>query len=148
MAVKRSKRMGVVLMLAQRAEDEAARRLGQMQTQILQAQEQLQQIESYNETYKQEMMAKTQGLKVHEIVSSREFLQRLGNAALEQQQRISQMDELLKALREQWQQKYHYRRSIYELIERIKLNENDALEKQLQTQLDEMATQLFLRRAS
>ncbi len=148
MADKRSQRMGVVLMLAQRAEDEAALRLGQLQTQVLQAQEQLQQIEAYNETYKQEMLAKTTGLKVQDIVSSREFLQRLGNAALEQRQRIGQMEELLKSQRQQWQQKHHYRRSINELIERIKLSENEALERQLQAQLDEMATQLFLRRAS
>ena len=145
MAIKRSKRMEVVLTLAKRAEDDVAKQLGQVQQEVSQGEDQLRQLQDYNEAYKQEIQAKTQGLSGQDMINSRSFLQRLGSAEQEQQGRITQMRAVQDSVRQQWQLKHHYRKSINDLIERIRTSENLAEEKRLQIQLDELATQLYLR---
>lgn len=145
MAVKRSKRMEVVLTLAKRAEDDVAKRLGQIQQEVSQGEDQLKQLQEYNEAYKQELQAKTQGLSGQDMINSRSFLQRLGSAEQEQQGRMTQMRALQDSVRQQWHLKHHYRQSISDLIERTRKSENFVEEKRLQSQLDELATQLYLR---
>ncbi len=145
MAPKRSQRMQILLTLAKRSEDDAAKKLAQMQNQIQQADEQLTQIEDYNQAYKLEIQSKTTGLSGRDMMSDRSFLERLGSAVKEQQERLRQMREHLNNLRQAWQIKHHYSQSIKDLIERIQHAENAALEKKLQSQLDEMATQLYVR---
>lgn len=137
--------MEVVLTLAKRAEDDVAKQLGQIQQEVSQGEDQLQQLQDYNEAYKKELQAKTQGLSGEDMINSRSFLQRLGSAEQEQQGRITQMRALQDSVRQQWQVKHHYRKSINELIERTRKSENLEEEKRLQSELDELATQLYLR---
>ncbi len=146
MAEARSKRMQVVLMLAQRREDEASDRLRDYREQVQQAKNQLQELQDYAEDYRQKVAGQKTELRIHELVSYRNFLQRLAEAEQEQLTKLQRMLEVCDQLEQQWRQLYQQRKSLEDLIGRLKLEEGAAVEKRLQKELDEFASQAAQRK--
>jgi len=144
-AVKRSQRFKVVLTLAERQEQEAADRLGSYRQQLQGEQQQLATLRAYNQDYIRQIETRRTGLKGTDLISYRNFLQRLGDAEQEQIRKLEQMTRGLERLQQEWRQKYQYRQSIEELIQRLMQEEDSRLEKRLQKELDELAAQANLR---
>src|SRR5690554_1006140 len=146
MAEPRSKRMQVVLMLAERTEQAAAQRLGQYRDQVSAEQEQLQQLIEYTEQYLHSHTERTTGIHADELISFSNFIQRLGAAKKEQELKLARMQQTLDQIQQDWREKYQKRHSIQELITRLQHEENALLEKRLQKELDDLSAQQFQRR--
>lgn len=145
MAIKRSRRMVIVLQMAEREEDTAARQLQQSRNQVAQAEQQLQQIEEYQQGYTQALNQPKAGVSAYAMINDRRFLQQLHVVCQSQMAQIRQLRDQEARCLSQWQQSYQRRRNIEQLITRLKQDENALLEKQLQKELDELSS-VFLAR--
>jgi len=144
-AERRSQRLAVVVMLAEREEQAAAARLGEQRGTLEREQQQLAQLQDYRTQYIQDYQQLRSGATPQALMSYSGFLQRLGEAVTGQEQRLAQVRTLLEQCRAQWQEKYHRRRSLQELVERLKVEEDTVLEQRLQRELDDLAAQRFTR---
>lgn len=147
MAEPRSQRMQVVLMLAERKEQAAAQRLGQYREQVQAEQAQLQQLEDYAEQYLNSYAARTTNVYAQELISYSSFIQRLEDAKKDQQTKLERMQQALEQIQGDWQEKYQRRRSIEDLVARMKYEESAVLEKRLQKELDDLSAQQFNRQS-
>lgn len=143
MAELRSKRMQIVLSLADRTEQAAAQRLMQYREQVNAEQQQLLQLEQYTEQYLHNYAERKSGLYAQELISYSSFIQRLDQARQEQQLKLSRMLQALEQIQRDWREKHQRRKSIQELIARLQQEENDELEKRLQKELDELSAQQY-----
>ncbi len=139
MAAARSKRMTVVLTLAQRQEDTAAQRLREYREQIQQEEQQLIQLREYCAQYQQDYTAKRSSVLAHQLINYSAFIGRLGDLVQEQQLKLTRMQASLERLQGQWQACYQKRKSIEEMIERFVQEESVQLERRLQKELDELS---------
>ncbi len=145
MVETRSERMQVVLMLANRKENEAAQRLSQFQTQVAAEEEQLRQLDEYANQYLQTYAERTQNVRADELISYSGFIQRLAAARKDQELRLESLYHSREKLRQQWRENHHKRNSIEELIARLKIEENNQFEKRLQKDADELVGQQYAR---
>lgn len=137
----RSKRMGAVLTLAERSEQQAAQALESARAQLLAEQQQLEQLQQYRAQYVQEYQSRREGVRPAELIGYSSFIQRLEAVLAEQEKKILLLQQQLAERQQQWQGKYRKRQSIQELIVRLQQEENAALEQKLQRELDELAAQ-------
>ena len=135
----RSRRMAVVLRLAQRAEETAVAALRKSREQLAQARQTLQQIESYQAEYLQQLNSKTAGLSARGMINDREFLQQVGRVLATQQQQIRQLQQDEVRHLSQWQACYQRRQGVERLIERLLADETAAADRLLQKEMDELA---------
>lgn len=145
MAEPRSKRMQIVLTLAERNEQAAAQRLGQYRELVNVEKDQLRQLEEYTAQYLQTYAARTSGVYAQDLISYSTFIQRLGEATREQQLKLERMLHALEQIQRDWREKHQRRHSIEDLIARMRYEENELLEKRLQKELDELSAQQFQR---
>ncbi|WP_341939238.1 flagellar export protein FliJ [Marinimicrobium sp. C2-29] len=145
MAERRSERLRVVVMLAEREEQAAAARLGEQRALLENEQAQLGQLEDYRNQYVEDYHRLRHNVQPEMLMSYSGFLQRLGQALEGQQQRLAQVQQGMEQRREEWQQKYHRRRSLEDLVTRLAQEENSVLEQKLQRELDDLAAQRFSR---
>lgn len=146
MAVKRSQRMKVVLQLAVRAEEGAASQLEQGRLQVMQAQQQLQQVEEYQQGYINSLNQPKSGQSAYSMINDRRFLEQLSFVCRTQSGQIDQLRQNEENCLRNWQLCYQRRRNIEQMIEKLKQGENLLMEKQLQKELDELSA-VFLSRA-
>ncbi|MDQ2078093.1 flagellar export protein FliJ [Marinimicrobium sp. ABcell2] len=137
----RSERMRAVLILAERAEQEAAREFEACRERTLAEQQQLEQLQLYREQYVQEYQSRREGVHPSELISYSGFIQRLAAVLTEQEKKLQHVQQLLQQCQQQWQQMHRRKQSIQELIARLKKEENAALEQKLQRELDELSSQ-------
>lgn len=140
MAVKRSQRMGVVLRMVVREEERAAAQLEQSRVQLSQAQQQLQQVEEYHQGYVDALNQPKSGQSAYSMINDRRFLEQLSFVCRTQASQIEKLRQNEDTCLHNWQQCYQRRRNIEQLIEKLKLGENQAMEKQLQKELDELSS--------
>lgn len=139
MTVKRSQRMAVVLMLAERHEQEAADYLTQHKERVDQQQAQYDELLQYRETYVERYQSEQGQLVPQDLVRYSQFIQHLAGAIDEQEQALELLNTQLAKLRQHWHGQHLRRKAIGDLLERLKRGEGQAAERQLQKQLDEMA---------
>jgi len=139
-AESRAKRMSVVLTLAQRDEDAAAERLRQFREQVNQEELQLAQLRDYSAQYLRDYTDKKQGVFAHQLINYSAFIGRLGELVREQEQKLARLQANLQKLQDQWRFYHQKRKSIEELINRFVREESALLDKQLQKELDELAS--------
>jgi flagellar protein FliJ len=139
MAESRAKRMKIVLTLAEKAEDEAAKRVKEQLDLIKLEQEQLQDINAYSEQYLQSYSELRTGVSAQEMINYSGFIGRLADAIKEQEEKIQRLQHGLDKLKSQWSITHQKRKALEDLIERLKKEESAALEKLLQKELDELA---------
>lgn len=145
MAERRSQRMKVVLQLAEREEQAAAARLGEQQQLLEREQAQLSQLEDYRQQYLDDYARPRQGVTAEALMSYSGFLQRLGEAVSGQQQKLAMVDQAREQCRREWEQRYHRRRSLEDMITRLQREEEAAFEQRQQRELDDLAAQRLTR---
>ncbi|HWV16698.1 MAG TPA: flagellar export protein FliJ [Cellvibrio sp.] len=145
MAESRAKRMQVVLFLAERKEQELGQQLSQQRQVVEQEIEQLRQLEQYAEQYLQTYSERKSNVRPHELIAYSGFIQRLGDARLEQKAKIERQQKVFVRMQQVWRAAHHKCESIKELIERLKQDENALIDKRLQKELDELVGQQYSR---
>lgn len=140
MVESRAKRMKVVLMLAERQEDDAAEKLRQFRDQLAQEERQLQELRDYAKQYLDAQGGLRQGILAHELINYSSFIHRLNEACSEQESKVVRMQGMLANLQKQWQIKHQKRKSIEDLIKRLQHDDDLLLEKRLQKELDELSS--------
>lgn len=145
MAERRSQRMKVVLQLAEREEQAAAARLGEQQQLLEREQAQLRQLEDYRQQYLDDYARPRRGVTAEALMSYSGFLQRLGEAVSGQQQKLAMVDQAREQCRREWEQRYHRRRSLEDMISRLRREEEAAFEQRQQRELDDLAAQRLTR---
>lgn len=146
MAQSRSQRMQVVLVLAERKEQQAGQQFSQYRAQVDAEKEQLRQLEDYAAQYLNTYSERKTGVRPHELIAYSSFIQRLAAARKDQETRIARMQLNLNRLQQLWQQAYQKRESLKDLIARLHQEESVALDKRLQKELDELVGQAYIRR--
>lgn len=136
--MKRSKRLQVVLDLAERRKQEADKILGEAQGRLTKGEQALEQLQGYyNEYVNNFYSAGASGVSLGQIQNHQAFVQKL-QAAIEQQTRANQMERAqLERVREHWQAAYGRHKAIDSLVEKAKTEEQRVQEKQQQKVLDE-----------
>lgn len=136
--IKRSKRMGVVLMLAEQKEQEAGEQLAEYQKMVNLESDQLNELEGYESDY---LDAYTQGqgeLQTEQMIRYSELIVRLKDALTEQRGKVAGMDKNLQQLRLYWHMIHQKRQAVSDMIERMKAGEAHELEGRLQKELDDL----------
>ncbi|EHY76208.1 flagellar biosynthesis chaperone [Stutzerimonas stutzeri ATCC 14405 = CCUG 16156] len=129
--------------MAERAERDAARLLGQAQAQLSQAEAKLSELEQYFGDYQQQWMQQgSQGVSGQWLMNYQRFLSQLESAIGQQQRSVNwHRDNLLK-LRQQWHQKHARVEGLSKLIEGYQREARVAADKREQKLLDEFAQRL------
>lgn len=140
MAQTRAQRMQIVLDLALKDEDTAAKNLSKCRDQIKQEEEQLMQLRSYSDQYLQEQGAKKTVVSPDQLINCSGFIQRLNHLCVEQQQKITRLEGLAANALKAWQMAYQKRKSIEELIARFIREDALADDKRQQKEMDELAS--------
>jgi flagellar FliJ protein len=139
----RAKRLQIVLTLAERHEQAAAKAVAERRAQLTAEEEQLRQLEEYAEQYLQTYRARTTGLRAEDLITYSGFIQRLNSAQREQQAKLERVAQQYEQALQVWREKYHRRESIAGMIQRLEIEDNQIVEKRLQKELDELTTQQF-----
>jgi len=143
MAASRAARLAPVIEMAERAERDAARLLGQGQVQLTQAETKLGELEQYFRDYQQQWMEQgSQGVSGQWLMNYQRFLSQLESAIGQQQRSVNWYRDNLLKLRQQWQQKHARVEGLSKLIESYQREARIAADKREQKLLDEFAQRL------
>lgn len=146
MAESRSKRMQVVLTLAVRQEETAAKKVSEVRDQVAKEERQLADLRDYAAQYLQAQSELRNGILAHELINYSTFIARLNEACVEQETKVKRYQAALESVQKQWRVLHQKRKSIEDLIARLQHEDNLLLDKRLQKELDELSSQQFLRR--
>jgi flagellar protein FliJ len=139
MVESRAKRMKIVLTLAERAEEEAAKRVKEQADLLKSEVDQLQNLNAYSQQYVRSYGELRQGVTAREMMNYSGFINRLTDAIKEQESKIQRLQQGLDKLKAQWSITHQKRKALEDLIERFKKEESAVLERLLQKELDELA---------
>lgn len=144
MAASRAARLAPVIEMAERAERDAARLLGQAQTQLTQAEGKLAELEQYFRDYQQQWMQQgSQGVSGQWLMNYQRFLAQLETAVGQQQQSLEWHRANLEKVRAVWQQRYARLEGLRKLVQRYIDEARLAEDKREQKLLDELAQRLI-----
>lgn len=147
MAESRAQRMQVVLTLAVRQEDEAAQKLGQFREQLAQEERQLVELRDYAAQYLNAQGALREGVLASELINYSGFIGRVNEACRDQETKVERFKHLLDNLQQQWRAKHQKRKSIEDLITRMKQEDDRLLDQRLQKEMDELSSQQLQRKS-
>ncbi|TWH64954.1 flagellar FliJ protein [Azomonas agilis] len=140
MAGSFKERLEPVILMAERAEREAAKRLGQGQAQLAQAAAKLTDLEHYREDYQKRWLEQgKQGVSARWLVNYQHFMTQLDTAINQQQRSVNWYRESLEKLRQQWLQKQARLDGLRKLVARKEAEMRKKLELREQKQLDELS---------
>jgi flagellar FliJ protein len=143
MAASRAARLAPVIEMAERAERDAARLLGQAQTQLTQAEGKLAELEQYFRDYQQQWMQQgSQGVSGQWLMNYQRFLSQLESAIGQQQRSVNWYRDNLLKVRQQWHQRHARVEGLSKLIESYQREARIAADKREQNLLDEFAQRL------
>lgn len=139
MNVRRSKRIQLVVDLAKRKEDAAAKYLGEALAAVASAEQQERQVRRYYENYRQQFSKKNICLRPEELQRSREFLGHLDDAIRAQQQQVKIAHDNVGRARQYWNKCHLTSNAIVDYQARCRRNEQLADDKLEQKMLDDLA---------
>lgn len=145
MIEKRSVRFKIVLNLAQQDEDNAAEKLNMSRAQLQQEQVQLKQLQDYSAQYIADLSGKSTQVRASQLINYTSFIQRIHLLQQEQERKIMRAERLVEQTQSIWQQLYQKRKAIQDLIARYVSEEEAALDKKLQKEIDDLTTQKYSR---
>lgn len=147
MAPSRADRMAPVVEMAEKAEREAARMLGQGQAQLNQAEGKLAELEQYFSDYQQQWQRQgSQGVSGQWLMNYQRFLSQLESAIAQQRRSVAWHRDNLGKLRTQWQQRHARLEGLGKLVESYLREARVAADKREQKLLDEFAQRLASRK--
>lgn len=139
----RADRLAPVIDMAERAEREAAKMLGQGQTQLNQAEAKLGELEQYFGDYQQQWMRQgSQGVTGEWLMNYQRFLSQLESAIAQQRRSVAWHQNNIGKLRQEWQQRHARLEGLRKLVERYLKEARIAADKREQRLLDEFSQRL------
>lgn len=141
MAALRSKRIEVVIGLAERAEDEAALRLQAQQQALVDEKLRLSQLREYYQSYEQQFGGRTGGLRASSLANSRLFLQQLAQAIKSQELQVGNVEGQLRQAQAAWHKCHMKHQSLIDLQQRYRREEQELQDRKEQARLDEWVSQ-------
>jgi len=139
----RAARLTPVIEMAERAERDAARLLGQGQQQLDQAELKLGELQQYFSDYQQQWLTQgSQGVSGQWLMNYQRFLSQLESAIGQQQRSVDWHRNNLHKLRQQWQQRRARLEGLSKLVERYLQEARVAADKREQKLLDEFSQRL------
>lgn len=131
-------RLTPVIDLAEQAEREAAKKMGQGQLQLTQAASKLRDLEHYREDYYQRWQQEGgRGVSSQWILNYQRFIAQLETAITQQQRSVNWYQNNLSTLRQHWQQCHARLEGLRKLIQRQRQEAQRKADKYEQKQLDE-----------
>lgn len=138
MKKSRSKRLSVVLDLAERQKDAADRFLAESQQRLQHAELQLLQLQNYMLEYQQQFTeAGQKGLTTDQLQQHQAFIGRLEQAMRQQHETIRVAQQQLEQVKQYWQGVYARYKGIEKLTAKAKHSEQMLLDKREQQESDE-----------
>ncbi|GLK91585.1 flagellar export protein FliJ [Pseudomonas turukhanskensis] len=142
----RASRLAPVVDMAEREERDAARNLGQCQTQVNQAEGKLQDLHRYLGDYQQQWITEGKnGVSGQWMMNYQRFLSQLETAIKQQNQSVEWHRNNLHQARELWQQKYARLEGLRKLVQKYMDEARVAADKREQKLLDELSQRLLQR---
>jgi len=139
----RAARLTPVIEMAERAERDAVRLLGQGQQQLDQAELKLGELQQYFSDYQQQWLTQgSQGVSGQWLMNYQRFLSQLESAIGQQQRSVDWHRNNLHKLRQQWQQRRARLEGLSKLVERYLQEARVAADKREQKLLDEFSQRL------
>lgn len=146
MSESRARRLAPVVEMAERAEREAARKLGQCQGLAGQAEAKLSELERYRGDYQQQWLSEGQkGVSGQWLMNYQRFLSQLETAINQQATSVQWHRKNLELARSQWQQRYARLEGLRKLVQRYLEEARAAQDKREQKLLDELSQRLITR---
>ncbi|MBZ0333963.1 hypothetical protein MARI_16420 [Marinobacter sp. JH2] len=143
----RSKRLEVVLALEERKEGEALERLGEARKQVEAHKEQVENLERYQEEYRDQIRANQQGVvAVARLQAWQAFIAQLDQVIAQQQRQLQQAEQIFEARRLEWLQAWERKRGMERYIETCRQQEYQARDAKEQKLADEAAGRAFAQR--
>lgn len=144
--MKRSKRLGTVIDLAQRKVDEAALALAFVQRKLGEEELKLGQLEQYLSEYRATIQSEgRKGFSVQEFRRYNNFSENVAKAIAQQIQQISAVKQQIEQVRRHWQKLDARHKGVVRLRDHALSDERAAQERQEQKELDEIAGRWQLR---
>ncbi len=138
--MKKSSRIQPLKNLASRHEQQAARVLGQSQTQLGQQQGRLQELFSYREEYQQRFYRHAKnGIDGAQLQTYQSFIQQLDEAIRQQRRQVDQSAQTCHTVTAQWREKHIRTQVLDKTIQRLQVNEERQAEKIQQREIDDRA---------
>ncbi|MCK0107133.1 flagellar export protein FliJ [Marinobacter sp. S0848L] len=143
----RSKRLEVVLALEERKESEALDRLGEARKQVEAHKEQVENLERYQQEYRDQIRASQQGVvAVARLQAWQAFIGQLDQVISQQQRQLQQAEQVFEARRQEWLQAWERKRGMERYIETCRQQEQQVQDAKEQKLADEAAGRAFARR--
>ncbi|VUD56413.1 hypothetical protein TDB9533_02068 [Thalassocella blandensis] len=139
--MKKSKRLLVVLELARRDEEKAAKDFESARTHYQGEVQKLQDLEKYYDDYASKFQAQTQGLRGSDIANARSLLQQIVMVQQGQKLQIHNAQNAMEKSKQIWHKNHLKFEKLQELIRRYQVEEALAEDKQEQKIIDEWVSQ-------
>lgn len=131
------KRIDLVIRLASRKEDEAARLLQAWARQVTEAEAQVVQLRDYQQSYLEQ--ARQPDLALSQLVTLRQFIGQLGQVIEEQSVRLGQLQEQHARYQAQWLTLHRRRKLLEDYGDRLTAEAIRALDRRWDSLCDELA---------
>ena len=138
--MQRSKRMKVVVDMAQRAEDDAASQLEKCRRAFDEEQQRLTDLEQYYSEYDQRFQ-NSPAVRADQLSANRQFLQQLRETCNTQSMQVKRAEALLEAAKGYWRDQHLKHRNLKQYVDKLRSQENAVREKLEQKILDEWVSQ-------
>jgi flagellar FliJ protein len=144
--MKRSKRLGTVVDLAQRKVEEAALALAFVQRKLGEEENKLAQLEQYLSEYRATIQSQgRKGFSVQEFRRYNAFSENVAKAITQQTQQVNTVKHQIEQVRRHWQMLDGRHKGVLKLRDKALTQENVEQERQEQKELDELAGRWRLR---
>ena len=143
----RSRRLEPVLALEERKEQEALERMGEARKQAEAHREQVENLERYQQEYRDQIRANQQGMvPVARLQAWEAFIALLDQVIAQQNRQLQQAEQVFEVRRKEWQQAWERRRGMEKYIESCRQQEQRDQDMKDQKLADEAAGRAFTRR--
>lgn len=143
----RSRRLAVVLTLEERKEQEALEKLGEVRQQVEAQQQQIDDLNRYQQEYRDQIRSNQQGVvSVTRLQAWQAFISQLDQVLRQQQKQLDLLQQKLDEARRQWQMAWERRRGMEKYIETCRQQEQREQDLKEQKLSDEAAGRAFARR--
>lgn len=143
----RSRRLAVVLTLEERKEQEALEKLGEARKQVDAQQQQIDDLNRYQQEYRDHIRRNQQGVvSVSRLQAWQAFVTQLDQVLHQQHKQMDALQHRFEEARKQWQAAWERRRGMEKYIESCRLQEQREQDLREQKLADEAAGRAFSRR--
>ena len=142
MAVKRSERLTVILSLAEKEAQDAAKIMEQARIALEFERHKLEDLIAYYNEYADSSSQKGKTVSVDNIARERSFLVHLADVQQQQEKLVAQHQQLVEQKKRNWQEKQLKFRALGDLVDRIIADENKVLSRKEEKLLDDWYLQI------